>query len=189
MNWKDRQHNDKFVKKRKENNLISRAYFKIEEIDEKFKIFSKSSVVVELGASPGGWTQYVSPKVSHIYAYDFLPIKIDAPNLTFFQTPIEKIKEMPKCNILLSDMAPNFIGNSCVDKYAMENLLDCIFQWSNSFKKVLFVIKVFQFNIEYILEKKLLFSFYKFFKPKPSRAESQELYLIGRFSSDANFLV
>lgn len=181
MNWKDRQTNDRYVKERNDKNLLSRAYFKLEEIDKKFNFFNNQcEVVVEFGASPGGWTQYLVSKVKHIYAYDILPIKIKSKNLTFIQKSVFDIQSIEKCDILLSDMAPNLSGNQCVDQYAMENLLDKLLFFCNKKITSYVVFKLFQNNMHFLLNHKNLFRNYKFFKPQASRKESDEIYFIGK---------
>lgn len=179
MDWKDRQKNDKYVKCRNEINVLSRAYFKIAEIDERFRLFnSKSQVIVELGAAPGGWTQYLLPKVKKIYAYDLLPLQIRSEKIEFHQESLFHIDKLPNCHVVLSDIAPNLSGNKCVDKYAMESIIDHIFQILP--KKVLLVCKLFETNIDYFLEKRNRIKSYKFFKPPASRKESTEIYVVAR---------
>ncbi len=180
MDWKSRQMNDPYVKARNNKQLLSRAYFKLEEMDEKFHIFSKSSIVVELGAAPGGWTQYLIPRVKHIYAYDILPINVKADNLTFVRESVFNLESVEKCHILLSDMAPNLSGNNSVDKYAMEGIIDQLFILGKKTKPG-FVWKIFQTNINYITDNKNLFKWLKFCKPNASRKESNEIYAIGQW--------
>ena len=58
-NWVNRQKNDQFVKKAKQLGYINRAAFKLEEIEQKYKIIENSKAILELGSSPGGWTQVI----------------------------------------------------------------------------------------------------------------------------------
>ena len=70
MSWIHTHLNDAFVKKRIKCNYISRSYFKLEEINEKFKVIYKNSKVLDLGACPGGWSQYLWKYTHYITAVD-----------------------------------------------------------------------------------------------------------------------
>ncbi|MFL2520342.1 MAG: SAM-dependent methyltransferase [Alphaproteobacteria bacterium] len=85
--WIYRQKNDQFVKKAKQLGYINRAAFKLEEIEHKFKIIEKSKEVLELGASPGGWTQVIvnSNSFVNITCFDLLEMKLKNKNITFFK--------------------------------------------------------------------------------------------------------
>lgn len=83
--WLLRQVNDPFVEKAKKEGWRSRAAFKIIEVDAKFKIFKKGKVIVDLGAAPGGWSQYAVTKVGegNVVALDLLEID-SLPGVHFF---------------------------------------------------------------------------------------------------------
>ena len=178
--WKRRQEKDIFVKKRKELQLISRAYFKIKEIDEKFKIFKENSLVLDLGSAPGSWLQYFNKKTNKSYGIDILPLKIEHKN--FFQIDIENFKSDLNFDLIASDIAPNLSGNRSADQSKMCNIIDMIFSIIKDNLKIggNFVTKVFEgeSSQEAIRMFKPLFRILRVFKPQSSRKESSEIYII-----------
>jgi 23S rRNA (uridine2552-2'-O)-methyltransferase len=196
--WLLRQINDPFVEKARSEGWRSRAAFKIIEIDQKFKIFKKGKIVVDLGAAPGGWSQYAVTKVGdgNVAALDLL--EIDAiPGVKFFQGDFlendsaEKIinflKTIPhnkdgRCDVVLSDMAANTTGDHTTDHLRIIALLE---EALNLAEKILndggcFVGKIFQGGSSDEILKKLRknFSVVKYFKPESSRKDSSETYLV-----------
>jgi 23S rRNA (uridine2552-2'-O)-methyltransferase len=190
--WLLRQINDPFVERAKAEGLRSRAAFKIIEIDQKFKIFKKGKIVVDLGAAPGGWSQVAVEKVGegNVLALDLL--EMDAiPGVKFLQMDFlengaaEKILEFlpkKKCDILLSDMASNTIGDARTDHLRIIILLESAL---NLAEKILseggcFVGKIFQGGSSNEILKQLRKNFLKvkYFKPDSSRKDSAETYLV-----------
>ena len=196
--WLLRQINDPFVEKAKLGGWRCRAVFKIMEIDAKFKLFKKGKVVVDLGAAPGGWSEFVVTKVGegNIVAIDLL--EIDAiPGVKFFQQDfleedaadkiINMLKTVPHnknghCDIVMSDMAANTTGNASTDHLRIIDLLEGALDLS---AKILddggaFVGKIFQGGSSDEIVKKLRknFSIVKYFKPDSSRKDSSETYLV-----------
>lgn len=190
--WLLRQINDPFVERAKLEGWRSRAAFKIIEIDQKFKIFKKNKIVVDLGAAPGGWSQYAVSKVGagNVLAIDLLEID-SIPGVKFFiqdflaEDAAEKIiRELgeKKCDILLSDMAANTTGDHQTDHLRIIALLE---ESLNLAEKILrgggvFVGKIFQGGSSDEILKKLRanFSSVKYFKPDSSRKDSSEAYLV-----------
>jgi 23S rRNA (uridine2552-2'-O)-methyltransferase len=198
--WLLRQVNDQFVERAKNEGWRSRATFKIIEIDEKFKIFKKHKIVVDLGCAPGGWSQYCVGKVGegNVVAIDLLPVSpivgVNFMQLDFLteEAPQKIIDELKKinhnknglCDIVLSDMAANTTGDQNTDHLRIIGLLE---EALNLAQKILkedgcFVGKIFQGgSSEEILE--LLrqnFVSVKYFKPESSRKDSSETYLVAR---------
>lgn len=196
--WLLRQVNDPFVEKAKIEGWRCRAAFKIIEIDTKFKIFKKGKVVVDLGAAPGGWSQYAVTKVGegNIVAIDLLEMS-PIVGVHFFQQDFltedapEKImtvlKTLPRnktgrCDVVMSDMAANTTGDSSVDHLRIIALLEDALVLA---EKILsnggcFVGKIFQGGSSDEIVKKLRksFSIVKYFKPDSSRKDSSETYLV-----------
>ena len=86
-NWVNRQKNDQFVKKAKQLGYVNRAAFKLEEIEQKYKIIENSKEILELGSSPGGWTQVIlnnntNPKIT---CFDLLDMKINNQDIIFYR--------------------------------------------------------------------------------------------------------
>jgi 23S rRNA (uridine2552-2'-O)-methyltransferase len=198
--WLLRQVNDQFVEKARNEGWRSRSTFKIIEIDEKFKIFKKHKIVVDLGCAPGGWSQYCVGKVGegNIVGIDLLPVSpivgVNFMQLDFLteEAPQKIIEELKKinhnknglCDIVLSDMAANTTGDQNTDHLRIIGLLE---EALNLAQKILkedgcFVGKIFQGgNSEEILEiLRRNFLTVKYFKPESSRKDSSETYLVAR---------
>ncbi len=194
--WLLRQINDPFVEKAKAEGYRSRAAFKLIEIDQKFKIFKKGKIVIDLGAAPGGWSQVAVAKVGvgNVFAMDLLEI---APitGVTFVKQDCfleeteQKItdflslsKRRKKCDVVISDMAANTSGDARTDHLRIINLLE---EALGLAVKILneegcFIGKIFQgaSSNEIVAKLKNHFSRVKYFKPKSSRQESSETYLV-----------
>jgi 23S rRNA (uridine2552-2'-O)-methyltransferase len=194
--WLTRQLNDPFVEKAKQEGWRSRAVFKIIEIDEKFKIFKKKSSVVDLGSAPGGWSQYAVKKVGEnkVVALDLLEMSpiagvyflqqnfLAQETLIKIRETLVKINKQPYCNVLLSDMASNTTGNKTVDHLQIIGLLEDVLAMADKILKNggCLISKIFQgSSSEIILQQlKQKFKQVKYFKPKSSRQDSSEHYLI-----------
>ena len=190
-NWINKQRRDIYVRQSKVDGYRSRAAYKIIEIDEKFKILKNGISVVDLGSAPGSWTQYVSKKIknSKIVSIDLREMKaIDNTAQIKGDFTEEKnqskIKDFFKSNVdvVLSDMAVNTTGNKNIDSIYIGEL--CMEAMIFS-KKILnndgkFISKIFMgstFN-EIVAEAKLIFKEVKVFKPKSSRKNSKESFII-----------
>ena len=185
--WLLRQINDPFVEKAKMEGWRSRAAFKIIEVDAKFKIFKKGKIVVDLGAAPGGWSQYAVQKVGagNVFGIDLLPID-PIPGVTFIQQDFFESDMLAlvgkKCDVLMSDMAANTTGDHQTDHMRIIALLE---ESLNLAEKILnkngtFVGKIFQggSSDEILRQLRKNFSIVKYFKPDSSRKDSAETYLV-----------
>ena len=187
--WIYRQKNDQFVKKAKQLGYINRAAFKLEEIEYKFKIIEKSKEVLELGASPGGWTQVIvnSNSFVNITCFDLLEMKLKNKNITFFKEDFlnydfNNFKN--KFDLVLSDIAPNTTGHQSTDHLKISQL---IYEIMNRLNFILknngsFIFKIWKGEEEKEIIKKLksLFNKVDYFKPKSSRQESSEIFIVSR---------
>ena len=203
--WLLRQINDPYVEKARAEGWKSRAAFKIIEIDQKFKIFKKGKIVLDLGAAPGGWSQYAVTKVGegNVVALDLLPIS-NISGVRFFeqdflakdapQKIVEELKKIRrntegKCDVVMSDMAANTTGDHTTDHLRIIGLLEDSLELAG---KILrdggsFVGKVFQGGSSDEIIKKLrkYFKVVKYFKPNSSRKDSSEIYLVAlNFKAD-----
>tara|TARA_B100000508_G_C11434946_1_gene265535 strand:+ start:206 stop:817 length:612 start_codon:yes stop_codon:yes gene_type:complete len=193
-NWIIRQKRDIFVRQSKIEGYRSRAIYKLKEIDEKFKIFKNTTSIVDLGAAPGSWSQYIirQYKKSLVLAIDLLDFEhIDKVNkivgdFTKSENK-EKIKNFfeKKVDVVISDMAVNTTGNKNLDAIVTGEL--CIEAMEFAFemldKKGKFVSKIFMgssFN-EIVADAKKKFREVNIFKPLSSRKDSKESFIICKF--------
>ena len=193
-NWIIRQKRDIFVRQSKIEGYRSRAIYKLKEIDEKFKIFKNTTSIIDLGAAPGSWSQYIirQYKKSQVLAIDLLDFEhIDKVNkivgdFTKSENK-EKIKNFfnKKVDVVISDMAVNTTGNKNLDSIVTGEL--CIEAMEFAFemldKKGKFVSKIFMgssFN-EIVADAKKKFREVNIFKPLSSRKDSKESFIICKF--------
>ncbi|MGO4998253.1 23S rRNA (uridine(2552)-2'-O)-methyltransferase RlmE [Oceanisphaera sp. W20_SRM_FM3] len=191
--WLQEHFNDKYVQEAHKRGLRSRAVFKLEELQGRDRLFRPGMTVVDLGAAPGGWSQFSVEQVGskgQVIACDLLPMDAIA-GVSFLQGDfrdeavlnalLERVGQ-DKVDVLLSDMAPNMSGTREVDQpksmYLVELALDMC-------RQVLapngsFVVKVFQgagFD-EFLLEVRRSFSSVRVRKPDSSRPRSREVYIV-----------
>jgi len=190
-NWINKQRRDIYVRQAKIDGYRSRAAYKLIEIDEKFKIFKNGISIIDLGAAPGSWSQYASKKVKNgkIISIDLKDMeKID--NIAQIKGDFtekknqSKIKDLLKfkADVVLSDMAANTTGIKNIDSIYISELCKEAMLFS---KEMLnyngkFVSKIFMgstFN-EIVTNAKLIFKDVKVFKPKSSRKDSKENFII-----------
>jgi 23S rRNA (uridine2552-2'-O)-methyltransferase len=190
-NWINKQKRDIYVRQSQVDGYRARSAYKLIEIDEKFKIFKNGISVIDLGASPGSWSQYISRTVKsgRLVSIDLkemeeientIQIKGDFTDLE----SQEKIKGFfkSKVDVVVSDMAVNTTGIKDIDAiYTGELAMEAMnFSKEMLVKEGRFVSKIFlgsSFNEIVALGKKL-FKEIKVFKPKSSRKESKESFII-----------
>ena len=190
-NWINKQKRDIYVRQSQVDGYRARSAYKLIEIDEKFKILKNGISVIDLGASPGSWSQYISRTVKsgRLVSIDIkgmeeientIQIKGDFTDLDYQ----EKIKGLfkSKVDVVVSDMAVNTTGIKDIDAiYTGELAMEAMnFSKEILVKEGRFVSKIFlgsSFNEIVALGKKL-FKEVKVFKPKSSRKESKESFII-----------
>ena len=188
-NWVNRQKNDQFVKKAKQLGYINRAAFKLEEIEQKYKIIEYSKEILELGSSPGGWTQVILNynRKTNITCFDLLDMKMNNQRISFFKEDFLKYNftNLKKnFDLVLSDVAPNTTGHQSTDHLRISQLiyevidrLEIILKKQGSF---IFKIWKGEEEKEIIKMLKKIFDKVEYFKPKSSRQESSEIFIISR---------
>ena len=193
-NWINKQRRDIFVKKSKIEGYRSRAVYKLQEIDDNFKIFQNGISVIDLGAAPGSWSQYASKKIKNgkILSIDLLDFeKIDKIFQLKGDFTNDKVKEKiknyfnAKVDVVISDMAVNTTGNKNLDSINTSELCIEAMNFSQDIlkKNGKFVSKIFMgstFN-DIIKESKKIFIENKVFKPAASRKDSKESFIICKF--------
>jgi 23S rRNA (uridine2552-2'-O)-methyltransferase len=190
-NWVNKQRRDIYVRQSKVDGYRARSAYKLIEIDEKFKIFKGGMTVIDIGAAPGSWSQYVSKVVKNgkIISIDLknmekisntIQIKGDFTDIdTQNQVKSYLIKET---DVVMSDMAVNTTGIKNIDSIQTGELCKeaMIFSKEIISEKGFFISKIFMggtFNEIVALGKKI-FREVKVFKPKSSRKDSKESFII-----------
>jgi 23S rRNA (uridine2552-2'-O)-methyltransferase len=190
--WLTRQLNDPFVIRAKIDGYRSRAAYKLLELHEKFQLLQQGANVVDLGAAPGGWSQVAAKIVGSqgkIIAIDLLPMEsvqgVIAVELDFYASnAAEQITNMLGANadLVMSDMAANTTGHNATDHLRIMDLCERSFNFAiNALKPGgHFVAKILRGGTEHELLAKIKkkFTTVKHFKPKSSRADSTEIYLV-----------
>ena len=193
--WLREHFNDEFVKKAQQEGFRSRAIYKLIEIDEKDQLLKPGMTVVDLGAAPGGWTEYVVRKVGdsgQIFALDILPM--DAfPDVTFIEgdfTEESVYEELmaaldgKQVDLVISDMAPNMSGMKAIDQPKAMYLAELALDFAVNVLKPggVFLTKVFTGvgTDEYKKEVRRHFGKLTVRKPKASRPRSTEIYLLAQ---------
>ena len=194
--WLDRQANDVFVQKAKESGYRARSAFKLIEIDEKYQLLKQAHHVVDLGAAPGGWSQVISRKIDQEICKVEKIVGVDLLNFAPLPHVIQIIGDFTnadvqqkiiealgcKADLVISDMAPSTTGNQKVDHWKIMGLLDnvSLFLDDNLAPHGNFVAKIFQGSDapKYIESLKARFKKVCYFKPKASRSESVEIYVV-----------
>lgn len=182
--WIDRQKNDPFVKKRNKQNVVSRAYFKIEEIQNKFSIIKQNNFILDLGAAPGGWSQFFVKFSKNVYAIDILDNFLIS-GVNFLCADIfneQAIENLPMFEVICSDMAPNFSGHKFLDQMQTLAFCDQALKISGKLLKPHgnLVVKAFEgegFD-SFLQNVKKTFKNVTIFKPISSRNESKEKYIV-----------
>ena len=183
-------HADNWAQKAKEKGYRSRAVFKLEEILKKTKIMNCSNVL-DLGSSPGGWSEYIIKKypTSKVYAIDIIDME-PIEGVTFFKDSIENlynleaILKLKGCfKLVISDIAPNLSGISAVDSENILNLNMLTVKIANDFldSSGSMIMKTFQNSNLKTLRKNMELSFklVQTYKPAASKKQSGEIYLYG----------
>ena len=190
-NWVNKQRRDTYVRQSKVDGYRARSAYKLIEINEKFKIFKGGMYVVDIGAAPGSWSQYASKvvKSGKIISIDLkemeeikntIQIKGD-----FTENDIQnKIKDQinKKIDVVMSDMAVNTTGIKNIDSIQTGELCmeAMIFSKDVISEKGYFISKIFMggsFNEIVALGKKI-YKEVRVFKPKSSRKDSKESFII-----------
>lgn len=191
--WLSEHHHDEFVQKARRDGYRSRAVYKLIEIDQKDHLFRPGQLVVDLGAAPGGWSEYAVSRVGSsgkVIGLDLLPVEPVA-GMTFIQGDFteqhildELIVQVDghKAEVVLSDMAPNLSGMESVDQprsmYLAELAVDFASEFLASDGK--FVVKLFQGAgfAELVSSLRAQFASVRFRKPQASRDRSSETYAV-----------
>ncbi|MBA3995924.1 MAG: 23S rRNA methyltransferase [Candidatus Accumulibacter sp. 66-26] len=193
--WLREHVNDPYVQRAKSEGYRSRASYKLMEIDDKDRLIRSGEVVVDLGATPGGWSQVAAQRQKgrgRVVALDLLEMA-PLPGVDFFQGDFRdeeillKLEEMlagEKVGLVLSDMAPNISGIPISDQARVMHLAELGLDFARNWLKPdgAFLVKVFQGHgfDEFVQEMRKVFKTVSSRKPDASRDRSPEVYLLGK---------
>lgn len=200
-NWMHDHLNDPFVKQAQKEGYRARAVYKLKEIDESEKLIRPGQIIVDLGCTPGSWSQYVRNKLAGqagggingtIIGLDILPMEPIA-DVHFIQgdfrddavlDQLEEVVGGRKVDLVLSDMAPNLSGVAIADAARVEHIIDLALDFAQAHLKPSGALLVKCFNgtgYNEILEKfRHEFKTVVSKKPKASRDKSSEIFLLGK---------
>lgn len=193
--WLKEHFDDHYVKRAQQEGVRSRAVYKLEELDQKDKLLRPGITMVDLGAAPGGWSEYAAKKLKgkgKIIATDILPMDY-LEDVEFIQgdfredSVLEAIlaaMDNRQADLVISDMAPNISGVDAIDQPASMYLVELALDLARQILKPggNFVVKAFQgagFD-QYKQDVKTSFNAVKIRKPKASRPRSKEVYIFGQ---------
>lgn len=192
--WLQEHFDDPYVLQAQKDGWRSRAIYKLQELDEKDQLFKPGMLVVDLGAAPGGWSQWASHQVGQsgqVFALDLLPVEPYA-GVTCIQGDFKEDEVYQKLlneiagrdvDLVMSDMAPNMSGNKAVDIPRAMHLVELTLELADQVLKPggNVLMKVFQGEGYETLLQQLRQSYNKVVtrKPKASRPRSKEIYLLG----------
>lgn len=205
--WLNDHVNDTYVKLAKREGYRARAAYKLKEIDEQFGLIKPGHLVVDLGSTPGAWSQYIRRKLSpktatsggaavgelngSIVALDLLPME-PVEGVVFIQGDFREEEVLVQlttemkgqlADVVVSDMAPNLSGIDATDAARVENLVELAIDFCKNHMKPegALVAKVFHGSgySQLVVMFKANFVLVKAVKPKSSRSESSETFLVG----------
>ncbi|MGA1562884.1 MAG: 23S rRNA (uridine(2552)-2'-O)-methyltransferase RlmE [Gammaproteobacteria bacterium] len=193
--WLKEHFSDPYVKKAQEEGWRSRAAYKLAEIDRKDGLLKAGMRIVDLGAAPGGWSQYAAQKLQgrgQVVALDILPmdalLDVTVLQADFRETEaLDQLRQVlsdEPVDLVLSDMAPNMSGQDSTDQARAMYLAELALEFVDEVLRPggAFLTKVFQgvgFD-EYLRAMRERFERVASRKPDASRARSREIYLLGQ---------
>ena len=193
--WRRRQGADAFVSRAGREGWRSRSVYKLEQIDARGRLFRKGMVCVDLGACPGGWSQYAAAKIGsggRVLAMDLKPmdpiagvefIQGDFTDADVREQLIGALKG-ERAGLVMSDMAPNITGHVAVDQPRAMRLAEEALEFAGEVleRKGSFLVKLFQGEgfEEFVGGTRKSFGSVRIVKPGASRPESREMYLLAR---------
>ena len=191
--WLKEHFDDEYVKRAQREGWRSRAVYKLEELDQKYRLLKPGMTVVDLGAAPGGWSQYAAKVLGakgQIFALDILPME-PLPGVVFIEGDFRdeavlaqfktQLGDRP-IDLVMSDIAPNISGMGAVDQPRAMYMVELAVDFARDMLRPggTFICKVFQGEGFDALVQSLRHDFGKVVvrKPKASRPRSREVYLV-----------
>lgn len=192
--WLQRQKRDFYVRQAQEQGQVSRAHYKLLQIDQRYRLLRANSRVLELGAAPGGWTNYLESKVGRGLLIAVDPLDITAGLNTHViaglagepdvDAQIAAVLDDLPLDLVLSDMAPNISGVRAVDQARSMDLADVALEASRKWLRRggSLALKAFQGEglDAWVNDLRLTFKKVAMTKPKASRPESREVFVVAQ---------
>lgn len=179
---------DRFTRKAKSQGYGARSVFKLQEMDQRFKLFRKGAKVVDLGCSPGSWSRYVSQMGCQLVGVDIQPTP-GIPGLFIEKSALdvtadELLEELGRVDVMLSDMAPRTTGDKYGDHIRQIELARKALALAVELDTESFVVKVFDGaeTQDFTAEVRAAFPKLKRVKPEATRQRSVEFFLVGKKS-------
>jgi 23S rRNA (uridine2552-2'-O)-methyltransferase len=184
---------DFFYKQAKEVGAVARSFFKIEDLDQKYRLIKPKMRIMDVGAAPGSWIQYLLNKTGDegfIFALDVNPLNISIPDNVVFEqvnlfdvTP-ERIKEEHGMfDLIISDVAPRTTGSDFVDQTKSYHLVEHVRLIAELVlkKNCNMICKMYQSGDtkKFTEDMKKIFTEVKIQKPESSRKQSREIFIVG----------
>ena len=192
--WLKEHFDDEFVRRSQVEGYRSRAVYKLKEIDEKDKLIKPGMTIIDLGAAPGGWSQYAAELLKgngRVIALDLLMIEPEIEGVEFIQGDFREdvvleqlmtVIDSDQADLVFSDMAPNMSGVKTVDIARAMYLADLTLELSKETLKPggAMLVKLFQGEgfEEYLRSLRQAFGKVTMRKPKASRSRSKEIYAL-----------
>jgi 23S rRNA (uridine2552-2'-O)-methyltransferase len=188
--WLARQLNDPYVQRAKQEGWRARSVFKLQELDERFGLLRRGARVLDLGAAPGSWSQLAAKRGCRVLAVDLLPMAplagVEILEGDFLDPAVqERLREAlgGPADIVLSDMAADATGQRAVDRLRAEGLAETVLDFA---AEVLApggacVIKLVKGGEAVVMPRaNALFATARIVRPKATRADSSEVFLVAR---------
>lgn len=192
--WMTEKRNDPYAKAAKRMDYRSRASFKLIQIDDKFKLLKRGSVVADLGAAPGGWLQVATERVGpkgRVVGVDLQPIEpiqgveTVQGDMRKEETVLDMLEALGgKADVILSDMSPNISGSYSMDHARSVDLCEHALEFAGKVLKPggALVMKIFEGDMmqDFMKLVKARFREVKLYAPDASRASSSEIYIVAK---------
>ncbi len=188
-----RRNLDHFSKKAKAKGYAARSVFKLEEINQRFKVFKRGDYIIDLGCAPGSWLKYAAQQVGHsgkCVGIDRVAVDLSLPNVEtmvgdIYDIDAHEFDQGGKAfNLVMSDMAPDTCGNRQTDHIRSVQLCERALEIARMFLAPggHFICKVFEGGDlnAFVNDVKTTFGAVKRVKPKSTRSESVELFIVAR---------
>jgi len=187
--FRKKRKKENFYKQAKEINVRARSYFKLEQIDKKYPIIKNNQKILDLGSAPGGWLEYIDKKIDSgkIIGIDLLEIKKPqefSKNVKIIKDDFNYIEEykLGEFDLVLSDMAPEFSGDSVMDRGRTHKLNVATINFAKKHLKIggNCAFKSFEGeDLDYVKSKaREVFKVVKEFKPESSQKKSNEIFVV-----------